>query len=346
MFDVERKGAGPYMQKELLMRDLPTAFCHASNVIVLRTGELFCCWFGGTHEGDADCAIFASRRTAAGWTKPQVIVNSEEANWNPVLCYLQDGTLALFCKTGQKIADWKTLLLTSQDGGLTWSNPRELVPGDATGGRGPVRTKVLRLADGSLLAGTSTERGLWMAYADHGDAQAKNWRRSEPIAIDGLQYTAGERTTTAQSSDIAVSEQSFYGRGVIQPSLWQDGGGGVHMLLRSSEGHIYRSDSPDGGQTWTEARKTTMPNNNSGLDVVYAEGRLWLVCNPVAANWGVRSPLSLFVSDDNGYSWNKLCDLETSPHEYSYPCIIANERELIITYTYRRENIACVHYPI
>ncbi len=334
------------MQKELIMKKLPTCFCHASNVIALRTGELMCCWFGGTHEGDRDCAIYASRRTDKGWSEPVVLVNSLEANWNPVLCYTKDGTLLLFCKVGQKIADWKTLLLMSTDDGLTWSKPRELVPGDNSGGRGPVRTKVLRLADGSLLAGASTERGIWLGYADHANADASVWHRSEAIGISGLTYTSGEKTTTAQSGDIAVSEQSFYGRGVIQPSLWQKEDGSLHMLLRSSEGYIYRSDSVDGGKSWSEAQQTTMPNNNSGLDVVYTGGKLWLVCNPVAANWGVRSPLSLFSSEDDGKTWNKACDLETSPHEYSYPAIIAKDRELIITYTYRRENIACVHYQI
>ena len=32
---------------------------------------------------------------------------------------------------------------------------------------------------------------------------------------------------------------------------------------------IWRSDSKDGGKTWTQSRKTKLPNNNSGLDVAY-----------------------------------------------------------------------------
>ncbi len=31
----------------------------------------------------------------------------------------------------------------------------------------------------------------------------------------------------------------------------------VHMLLRSSEGHVYRSDSRDEGESWSEPRLMT-----------------------------------------------------------------------------------------
>ena len=130
---------------------------------------------------------------------------------------------------------------------------------------------------------------------------------------------------------------------MIQPSLWQSADGSVHMLLRSSEGFVYRADSKDDGETWSDAYPLTLPNNNSGLDLVRLEdGRLLLVCNPVAANWGMRSPLSLFVSDDDGHSWHKLMDLETEPGEFSYPAIIAAGNEVYISYTYNRQNIAVV----
>ena len=116
------------------------------------------------------------------------------------------------------------------------------------------------------------------------------------------------------------------------------------MLLRSSEGYVYRADSSDYGKTWSDAYKTGLPNNNSGLDLVKApfDNNLYLVCNPVQANWGMRSPLSLFKSADNGATWQKLCDLESEPGEFSYPAIIASSEGLTITYTWNRQNIACV----
>lgn len=328
------------MQKELIIKKLPTAFCHASTVAALPDGELLCCWFGGTHEGEADVAIYASRRTKAGWSKPIKLADGAAANWNPVLFATQKNKLLLFYKQGNKIADWQTMLKVSADNGRSWSEPCELVAGDMSGGRGPVRNKPVRLADGRILAGASTEHGIWQAFADISDDDGKTWKKSSIVVINNLTYHAGEKTA---ESNIAVSQQSFYGRGVIQPSLWQSADGAVHMLLRSSEGYIYRSDSQDRGATWCPAYALTLPNNNSGLDLVRTDsGKLFLVCNPVAANWGQRSPLSLFKSQDDGASWQKVLDLETEQAEFSYPAIISVGEKLIITYTYKRENIACV----
>lgn len=328
------------IHKELVMDGLPTAFCHASTIIKLRSGGLLCCWFGGSHEGEADVAIYAARRDAAGWSAPVKLADGAEANWNPVLFYREDGTLLLFYKEGQQIAHWRTFVRESQDDGLTWSAAKELVPGDASGGRGPVRNKPIRLKSGRILAGGSTEHGIWQAFADLSDDDGRTWRKSTPVLIKNLRYRQGERTA---ESDIAVSAQSFYGRGVIQPSLWQSADGSVHMLLRSSEGFVYRADSEDEGESWSTAYALTMPNNNSGLDLVRLEdGTLLLVCNPVAANWGMRSPLSLFASTDDGASWAKLCDLETAQGEFSYPAIIAQGEEVYISYTFDRKNIAVV----
>lgn len=328
------------MQKEFIMRRLPTEFCHASTVLALPDGSLLCCWFGGTHEGESDVGIYLSRRTEAGWSEPKLLVNGAAANWNPVLFAGADGRILLFYKQGQQIADWQTWLLQSMDNGETWSGPQELVPGDVSGGRGPVRNKPLRLASGRILAGASTEHGIWKAFADISDDDGASWHKSSAVQIEGLQYQAGEKTA---DSNIAVSQQSFYGRGVIQPSLWQSANGSVHMLLRSSEGFVYRSDSADDGATWCSAYALSLPNNNSGLDLVRtAGGVLYLVCNPVAANWGQRSPLSLFQSTNDGASWQKLLDLETEPAEFSYPAIITEGENIVITYTYKRCNIAFV----
>lgn len=327
------------MHKEMVINKLPTAFCHASTLVELNNGELLCCWFGGTHEGNADVAIYISRRGIDGlWSVPQKLADGAEANWNPVLFKAANNKLVLFYKEGQQIASWRTFIMESEDDGKSWSKPRELVVGDTSGGRGPVRNKLLRLSDGRILAGASTEHGLWKAYADRSDDDGLTWSLSNPITIADLKYQAGEKTA---ESSIAVSQQSFYGRGVIQPSLWESADGSVHMLLRSSEGYIYHSDSFDGGITWCNAYPTELVNNNSGLDLTRgSDDCLYLVCNPVAANWGLRSPLSVFKSCDDGESWSKLCDLETEKGEFSYPAVVAGKSKLYISYTYNRRNIA------
>lgn len=330
------------MQKEFINANVYTAFCHAPTIAALSDGSMVCCWFGGQKEGTSDTAIWCSRNDGLHWSLSEKIADGYEANWNPVLFSVDCKKMLLFYKQGQKISEWKTMLKSSCDGGKNWGIPIEVVPGDTSGGRGPVRTKPIRLFDGKIIAGGSIERGLWTAFADLSEDDCITWKKSHAIKID-VNYCKGKKTA---NSPIAVSQQSFYGRGIIQPALWESVPGKIHMLLRSSEGKIYRSDSDDGGKNWCAAYATRMPNNNSGLDIVKAsfDGRLYLVCNPVSENWGVRTPLTLLTSSDNGYNWEKIMDIEDGNGEFSYPAIICREDELIITYSWQRRNIVCCRF--
>jgi predicted neuraminidase len=47
----------------------------------------------------------------------------------------------------------------------------------------------------------------------------------------------------------------------------------------------------------------------------------------------------LLYSADNGESWVQIFTLEDEPGEYSYPSVIANGDEIMVTYTWRRERI-------
>ena len=106
----------------------------------------------------------------------------------------------------------------SEDNGETFGEEKELVPGDQ-GGRGPVRNKPIRLKSGRILAPGSTEQGIWKAFVDRSDDDGKTWNKSQEVEISQLEYKSGERTVGKDDSSIPVSEQSFYGRGVIQPTL-------------------------------------------------------------------------------------------------------------------------------
>ncbi|GAB7053638.1 exo-alpha-sialidase [Paenibacillus naphthalenovorans] len=318
--------------------DRPFVSCHASHLALLPNGDVLAAWFGGSREGADDVAIWCSRRQGESWSAPFQLADEEGLpHWNPVFHMKDNGELILFYKVGRLLKDWYTLFKVSQDQGRTWSEPVELVAGDR-GGRGPVRNKLIVLADGTWLAPGSTEDGIWQAFVDRSEDQGGHWTKSGGIRIPDIDYSSIQAVT---DSDIPVSEQSFAGRGVIQPALWESEPGKVHMLLRSTEGFIYRSDSADGGRTWCDAYPTSLPNNNSGIDLVKLDnGMLVLVCNPVGVNWGPRTPLVFMVSKDNGRSWSCEFILEDEEGEFSYPAMIAQGNHLYLTYTWKRESIA------
>ncbi len=305
------------------------AQCHASTVCRLPDGAMGAAWFAGAHEKAPDVAIWFSRRERGEWSKPAEVARGDgEPCWNPVL-FAAEGRLLLFYKIGPDPERWRTMVKESADSGKTWGEARELVAGDV-GGRGPVKNKCIVLRDGKIAAPASIERGSWDCFVDLSADGGKTWTKSETIPFD---------------------REGFSGAGMIQPALWEDGEGIVHALMRSSEGAIYRSRSRDGGKTWSAAQRTSLPNNNCGIDVARLEdGRLVLVYNPVSGNWAARSPIAFSVSWDNGESWSAPqildhvpCDSNLERAEFSYPAVIAEGNDAFITYTWKRRTIAFWH---
>lgn len=314
--------------------------CHASHFALLPDGSVFAVWFYGSAEGNGDVCIWGAKRTGGRWGKPRRLTEDDGIpHWNPVLHVSDGGRLFLFYKKGETIPEWHTEVMTSDDGGDSFSAPRELVGGDS-GGRGPVRNKIIRLSDGSWLAPASTEGGGWKCFADRSTDEGVTWKRSEDITIPAGALRPG----------IPPEEKR---RGLIQPAFWEDPRrpGHVTALMRSTEGRIFRADSDDFGATFGKARATGMPNNNSGIDAdLLPDGRILLACNPrsvpAGSIWGKRTPLSLFVSGDGGGSFEKLTDVATGDGTFAYPALRISGNSVYLTFTWNRKLIYFVQLEL
>ncbi|WP_089773256.1 exo-alpha-sialidase [Ruania alba] len=255
-----------FLQREFVAVDSPAwQQAHASSVL-MADGAALVAWFGGTREGTPDNRIFVARRDSGAWSAPEVVAEGDVAHWNPVLATGPGGQTWLFFKRGSRISTWRTWVRRSADGGRTWSEAAELVLGpDGAAGRGPVKNPPVWLP-GTWLAPASTETS--------GTDEPARW---EPF-VD--RSTDGGRTWTPVP--IPVDRAALRGPGLIQPTLvarpW-----GVLALMRSTEGTVYRSESTDGGRTWSPAAPTSLPNNNSGLTALsLPDGQMACVHNPVS----------------------------------------------------------------
>ena len=319
--------------KEFVCNPLPTANCHATTVLPLPDGSVISAWFGGTKEGKTDVDIWYARRDENGWSQPQSVCYKKNIpHWNPVLMAGNNGEIMLFFKVGRKIPSWRTFVSISNDGGKTFGTPHELVKGDVSGGRGPVKNKCLKLSDGRILAPASNENRGWNCFIDTSFDGGYTWKK-------------GDKIKTERTAPILNSQNGYCSNLIpmIQPTLWESENGKVHMLTRTPVGRIYRSDSEDYGETWCQAYATDLPNNNSGIDVVRVPcGDLYLLSNPVEENWGERSPLTLQKSTDNGATWETVLILEEEKidSEFSYPAIEYMNGSLYVSYTYERLNVA------
>lgn len=253
-----------------------------------------------------------------------------KACWNPVLFEMPDGELWLFFKIGSTVGDWTGWLAKSRDGGKTWSD-KEPLPVDAQGRvfLGPVKNKP-ELIDGRLLCGSSTEGNGWRFHMEILDLKTGEWKY--------VPVTSAEAVKTDDNLPHPID--------CIQPSILRLNDGRLQVLMRSHNARLATSYSNDNGDTWTPVTLSEVENNQSGTDAVtLRDGSHALIYNnfetlPLTKK-GVRTPLSIALSDD-GQSWRHWLTLEDSPiDQYSYPAIIQGRNgHLYCTYTWRRQRIA------
>ncbi len=300
---------------EFVFEQAPFASAHASTIVETRDG-LVAAWFGGSREGAPDVGIWVARQASRKWTLPVEVATGNQPNgvrfpcWNPVLFEARPGELFLFYKVGPSPREWWGMMRTSRDNGRTWSDARRLPDGIL----GPIKNKPVKLADGSMLAGSSTES----------TDQPSRWRvHFERSSDSGLTWTS---VSPADSGGDRID--------AIQPSILVHGGGKLQAVGRTRSGKIFETWSSDNGRTWAALRLLDLPNPNSGIDAVtLRDGRHVIVYNHTTQG---RTPLNVSVSRD-GVTWGPPIAIESEPGEYSYPAIIQSSDGMVhITYTWKR----------
>ncbi len=305
-----------YLSSEFIYETAPFPSCHASTIEETSEGPI-AAWFGGTHERHPDVGIWISRWEGDKWSKPVEVANgvvSENERyptWNPVLFQPSTGPLLLFYKVGPSPSEWWGMLMTSSDGGKSWSKPRRLPDGIL----GPIKNKPIQLANGDILSPSSSEHDGWRVHFERSTDLGRTWQATDPVN-DGKKIKA------------------------IQPSLLTYGDQRLQALGRTRSNGIFQIWSQDAGTTWGEMTLTSLPNPSAGTDAVtLADGRQLLVYNH-NSNYKGRSPLNVAISDD-GINWQAALVLENTPKsEFSYPAVIQAKDGLVhITYTWNRERI-------
>ncbi|WP_293913480.1 MULTISPECIES: exo-alpha-sialidase [unclassified Sphingobacterium] len=298
------------------------AQCHASTLAETASGEILASWFGGTHEGNKDVAIWSSAFDGQKWSVPKQIADGisndtvQYACWNPVLFKAkEDNTLYLYYKVGPNPREWWGAVKTSADNGKTWSSASLLPKGIL----GPIKNKPLELSNGIILSPSSVEvtEDRWIGHVERSDDQQKSW------------------------ASYPIDHNSPFN--IIQPSIVQHADGRLQVLCRSKEGFVMTSWSSDEGKNWSALSKTNLINPNSATDAIRIKNGFLIVYNPDIPGkdwWEGRAKLRVAYSKD-GITWKDILVLEDEDKgEFSYPTIIQDTKGLVhITYTYNRRNI-------
>ena len=116
------------------------------------------------------------------------------------------------------------------------------------------------------------------------------------------------------------------------------------MVFRTKAGYVFRSNSLDGGQTWTEASAMRdVPNPNSKIDLIRLRpgGLLALAFNdhakhPAKGCSRCRTFLKVALSSDEGKTWTRIRELEMDVDgslRSHYPTLLQRGCELLVAYS-------------
>jgi hypothetical protein len=98
------------------------------------------------------------------------------------------------------------------------------------------------------------------------------------------------------------------------------------------DGWLVRTESRDGGRTWSEGADSEFPNPNAAVDFIkLRNGHLLLVFNDSFTN---RSPLTVAISTDNAKTFPHRRNIAEGPGDFGYPTAVQTSDEKIhILYT-------------
>jgi len=322
-----------YKQARLERLDIPNPELSAHSVSLANLGpeRIAAVWFAGSKEGAADVRILFATFNGRDWSEPEAIMSRQRVEQdtqrrvrklgNPVLWNDRDGHLHLWF-VSVAYGGWAGSALNhavSVDGGRSWGKVRRLITSPFWNISTLARSTPLALTDGGLALPVYHE-----FIAKRPELLLLNSRGQ---AMDKYRIPAAQRS--------------------LQPAVVATTGQQALMLLRdASAAHRIRvSRSEDGGQHWSPAVASELPNPNAGIALLHlADGRLLLAYNPQEGN---RSQLALSLSADQGQSWSVpyLVEAGNDPDEYSYPALLQDESGRVhLAYTWKRERIAHVSF--
>ena len=295
--------------------------CVQNHAAFLVRGEkgLSCLWFGGSLEGKSDISIYRSDLSDR-WSEAEKLTDDPaRSEQNPVLFHAPDGR-SLLLHTAQSGGNQDGCVVRMRKLGAP---ARDLPLPPGTFIRGPVHVR----DDGAWLL------PLFRCVSRPG----RKWTGSHDSAAMAISEDAG---ATWREVDVPGSIGSVH-----MTLVPLDNGVMAAFYRRRQADFVHRSESRDGGESWSAPEPTDVPNNNSSISVIrLQDGRVAMACNPSNATmypearraslydelgdtddrpnatggcnsvWGVpRAPMTLCLSQDGGRTFPHRVVVEDGP---------------------------------
>lgn len=302
---------------------------HPSCVTELDNGDLYLTYYGGDGEYSQDTAVFASRliHGTKTWAHPKAIArNPFQSMGNPVVWQAPGGRVWLFfvVRFGSTWSTSRIMAKVSDDRGETWSDAFLVSLEEGTMVRGrPISTSAgLTVLPIYHETGSDTEKtgadtsSLFLLF----DPKTQKWERSNKV----------------------------YSRlGNLQPAVVELSPGHLLAYCRrggdyepGDDGFVVKTESLDGGYTWTQGVETAFPNPNAAVELIkLTSGNLLFIYNDSMDD---RTPLTAALSKDLGKTFPIKVDLRSGDKSFAYPTAIQTKDDRIhIFYTTNERTTIC-----
>ena len=355
-----------------------TTQCHASNLLLLKNGDLLCAWFGGSQEGKSDISIYLSRlpKGSKEWVSPEKLTYDDtRSEQNPVLFESPSGDVWLL-HTSQNAGDQDSSIVKkrlSTDGAQTWGRSEVFISEPGTF----IRQPIVVLPSGTWVLPVfkcRTEPGT-------------RWVGNDDISCVRSSTDAGATWTETEVPN-------SYGCVHMQIQPLKQGRGYLALFRSRWADNIYLSTSSNGAN-WVTPTPTSLPNPNSGIcfSVLPSTGRIFAIYNHSSranavsrreglyddiaesgdqrknqvskhgdkeAFWGApRAPLCIAWSDNEGKTWEHkvlgdgdgYCLTNNSEQrlnrELSYPSMVLEEDGTVnLAFTFWRLRIKYMRFKV
>jgi predicted neuraminidase len=268
-----------------------------------------------------ETSVFGSRlaKGSSVWTKPEAIArNPFHSMGNPVVWEAPDGVVWLFfvVRPGTTWSTSRIMAKISRDGARTWSDPFVIIWEAGM----MVRSRPIALLDGGYLLPIYHETGADTEFTAPNTSSlflrfhpsTKKWTESNRVH---------SRLGNLQPAVVQLSDKHLLAHcrrgGDYEPG---------------DDGNVVRTESHDGGTTWSAGTETDFPNPNAAVELIrLRNGHLLFVYNHSAND---RTPLTAAISTDNGRTFPHKRNIAEGEGDFAYPSALESQDGSIhITYT-------------
>ena len=318
---------------------------------VLKDGRIFFAYskfVSGTGDDHDQCVIAARTSSDKGetWSDDQIVARNEidpKGNVMSVsLLRLRDGRLAMFyaCKlvATNRVLVTRMLLRVSSDEGTSWGAARDITADFPPAYRVLNNARVIRLSSGRIL----------VPVCEHSNGPRRTFN---PYGQVVCVYSDDDGETWKMSAAVPQAKNGK-GRTIVyqEPGVIELKDSRVLVWIRTDEGRQWFAYSSDGGATWGEPKASPLWSPLSPASIVRRksgdlicfwndhEGRADL--QKAGAKWacGVRTPLTVGISADEGLTWRRRnleteYDAKNSYHYwYCYTAVLELDDRILAAY--------------